>query len=95
MEEELRLDDSVLHRLVQILQEALLLGVDISDIMRQIRLVKDDEQSGVLVLSPAYKQMVKEHHAKLEAEAKVLQEERAMSGLIVVPDESEPDGGSN
>jgi hypothetical protein len=65
-----RLHDEVLQRFVQIFQEALLLGVDCSDIMRQVRVcaVEDD----VLVLTDEYRNLVKEHHQKLVEEAEML-----------------------
>lgn len=70
MTQELKLADSVLHRIVQILQEALLEGVDVSDLMRQIRLVKQDDDT--LVLSPEYEKQVTEMHEKLLKQAEEL-----------------------
>ena len=64
-----KLDDSVLHRVVQIVQEAFLTGVDCADIMRQIELTTQTEvdtknsSPAVLVLSEPYKAMVERQHA--------------------------------
>lgn len=57
-----KLADSVLHRIVQILQEALLTGVDCSDIMRQLELEQDSENPNSLVMTSDYKQLVKNQH---------------------------------
>lgn len=82
MSQEFKLADSVLHRVVQIVQEAMLTGVDASDIMRQIRLVHDTDDQAVAVLSPTYQTMVKEHHDKLVEEAEKLQASKQQSVLI-------------
>lgn len=63
-----KLDDSVLHRIVQIVQEAFLTGTDCADIMRQIEL---EDRGGImlgsnkLVLTEDYKQMVKRQHDEM------------------------------
>lgn len=63
-----KLDDSVLHRIVQIVQEAFLTGTDCADIMRQIEL---EDRGGLmighptLVLTEDYKQMVKRQHEEM------------------------------
>jgi hypothetical protein len=63
-----KLDDSVLHRIVQIVQEAFLTGVDCADIMRQIEL----EHKGGIAMGPAkltlteeYKELVKRQHEEM------------------------------
>lgn len=80
--DEMKLADSVLARFVQIIQEAMLLGIDCVDIMRQVRIVPDASDPHVLVLSEAYQRDVKQMHDKLMAE---LNEKRAQepSKLIV------------
>jgi len=60
-----RLADSVSARLVQIFQEAIMTGVDGADLLRQVRLVVDESDPDVLVLSPEYQKQVKESHEKL------------------------------
>lgn len=62
---ELKLSDQVLHRIVQIIQEALLLGVDCSDIMRQVRLSVSADDDSTLVLSEEYQKSVIAMHQKL------------------------------
>ncbi len=81
---EFKLADSVLHRVVQIVQEAFLTGVDCADIMRQIRLQVDDNDSNSLVLTSEYKKQVTEMHLKLEERAKELQEEQLKSKLVMM-----------
>jgi hypothetical protein len=56
------LDDSVLHRIVQIVQEAFLTGVDCADIMRQIEL---EPKGSSLVLTDGYKELVKRQHEEM------------------------------
>lgn len=59
-----KLSDSVLHRIVQIVQEAFLTGVDCADIMRQIEL-EEEYGTDKLVLTDAYKDMVKRQHEEM------------------------------
>ena len=73
---ELKLSDPVLHRIVQIIQEALLLGVDCSDIMRQIRLTTSSDDDSVLVLSDEYQKSVVAMHQKLLEEVMQKQPEK-------------------
>lgn len=73
---ELKLSDQVLHRIVQVIQEALLLGVDCSDIMRQIRLTTSSDDDSVLVLSDDYQKSVVAMHQKLLDEVMQKQEEK-------------------
>lgn len=64
--------DSVLHRLVQLLQVAMMTGVDIADPMRQVRMEPSADDPSVLVLTPAYEAQYKDMIAKLEAQADAL-----------------------
>jgi hypothetical protein len=68
-----KLDDSVLARVVQILQEGIILGEDITDHMRLMRLQVAGEDSNVLILTPQYKDFVADSHNKLLERAKELQ----------------------
>jgi hypothetical protein len=60
------LSDNVIARIVQILQEGLMTGTDITDHMRMIRVETDDE--GKLQLSADYVKQVNEGYEKLNAE---------------------------
>ena len=72
-EKNYRLDDSVLHRVVQIVQEGFMLGIDVADLMRQIRLTVDSTTDDtVLVLHPQYVSQVAEMHKKYLEEAERL-----------------------
>lgn len=87
---EMKFSDSVWHRVVQIVQEAILTGVDCSDLLRQVRIVPDETDPHVLVLSPDYERQVKEMHEKMLRQAKEIQS-AAVTGprFIINP------GGSN
>lgn len=61
----MKLADSVLHRIVQIVQEGMLMGVDVADIMRQVELRPDASDPHVLVLTEEYKEMVQKQHESL------------------------------
>ena len=77
-----KLADSVLHRIVQIVQEAMLTGTDCSDYFRQIDLVPDESSTGYLVLTTEYKQHVKDSHAKLLEQVEELQTKRSPSLIL-------------
>jgi hypothetical protein len=57
MQKQLKLSDDVLRRVLQLFQEAMLLGIDCTDLLRQISLVVSDDD--VLELSPEYAEVVK------------------------------------
>jgi hypothetical protein len=60
-----KLSDQVSMRLVQIFQEAVILGVDGADLLRQVRVVFDPAEADTLVLDPSYLRMVEDHHSRL------------------------------
>lgn len=68
---EYAISDSVIARIVQIIQEGMILGIDVSDLMRQIRVTAVD---GNLVLTDVYKQQVKDMHEKLLQQAEGLKQ---------------------
>ena len=59
-----KISDTVAMRFIQIFQEAVLLGVDGADLMRQVRLSVDSENPDTLVLDADYKKFVEETHQK-------------------------------
>lgn len=69
-----RLDDSVLARIVQIVQEGIILGNDVTDLMRQMRLEVSTETDSTLVLTQEYKDVVKRMHDQLLARAEELKQ---------------------
>lgn len=77
------LSDGVWHRVVCIVQEAILTGVDCADLLRQVRVVIDDSNEQTLVLSPEYARFVKEHHEKLVKEAEEHRIEQMQARLIL------------
>lgn len=81
-----KLSDGVLHRIIQILQEAMLLNIDVADLMRQIELRASDDDSSKLVLTHEYEEMIVAWHKKLVDDAEKLQSERETTkkGVLLV-----------
>lgn len=79
---DLRLSDSVWHRVVQIVQEAMLTGVDCADLLRQVRVVGDVEDPSCLVLSPEYQKQVREMHEKM---LQRVREEQSTHQKFIIP----------
>lgn len=80
--------DNVIARVAQILQEAMLLGVDVVDLMRQIEVEPThDVDSPMLELTKEYSQKVAEHHEKLLKRLEEMHENGDSSG------EDNKDGG--
>lgn len=69
-----KISDTVAMRMIQIFQEALLLGLDGADLMRQVRLVVDESNTDTLTLDPNYEKQVADMHAKYLAEAETLKQ---------------------
>lgn len=88
---DMKFADSVFHRLIQIVQEAMLSGVDCADLLRQVRVVPDETDPHVLVLSLDYQRQVKEMHDKMLQQARELQAQQAGNKFIITG----ADGDSN
>jgi hypothetical protein len=73
MTTEFKFADSVWHRVVQIVQESMLLGVDCADLLRQICVMPDEHQGNILVLSPAYEKQVRDMHTKMLTQAREIE----------------------
>jgi len=67
-----KLDDSVLRRIVQIVQEGFLMGTDVSDGMRMLRLSGSEKDESVLVLTEEYSKMIADQHDRLVEEVEEL-----------------------
>lgn len=67
-----RLTDGVWARVIQILQESMILGVDCSDLLRQVRVVDASNDPNALELCPEYVKQVEAMHEKLLKEAEEL-----------------------
>lgn len=80
---DMRFADSVWHRVVQIVQEAMLMGVDCADLLRQVRVVPDASDPNVLVLSADYQRQVKEMHDKMLQQARELQQQQTGNKFII------------
>jgi len=74
MSTKFKLHDTVLMRIVQILQEGLLTGTDIADHMRMLEL--EDNLDGTLIMTEAYKKMVDDNHEKMLEFAEKMQQEQ-------------------
>ena len=72
-----KISDSVAMRFIQIFQEAVIMGVDGADLMRQVRLIVDPESSDTVTLDPQYQSLVAEQHKKYLEEAEKLREQSA------------------
>lgn len=68
-----KISDSVAMRFIQIFQEAVLLGIDGADLMRQVRLVADEVDTNTMTLCPEYEKQVAEMHKKYLEDAALLQ----------------------
>jgi hypothetical protein len=79
MEKQFGLSDQVIARIAQIVQEGMLLGVDVVDLLRQVRvtaeLTDDSVETGQLILTNEYRRQVRSMHEQLVAEAERLQAE--------------------
>lgn len=85
---EFKFADSVWHRVVQIVQEAMLTGVDCADLLRQVAVVPDESDPNVLVLSSEYQKHVKATHQKMLNQAREIQAAQA-GNKFIIPDDSE------
>ena len=78
-----KISDSVAMRFIQIFQEAVLLGLDGADLMRQVRLVVDESAPDTVTLCPEYAQQVVEMHKKYLEDAEKLQGQLPTPNLIL------------
>lgn len=74
MSTKFKLHDTVLMRIVQILQEGLLTGTDIADHMRMLELEYNLDVT--LIMTEAYKKMVDDNHEKMLEFAEKMQQEQ-------------------
>ena len=63
-----KISDSVAMRFIQIFQEAILLGLDGADLMRQVRLSMSETEQDTLEVDLDYKKFVDESHQKYLAD---------------------------
>jgi hypothetical protein len=79
---EMKFADSVWHRVVCIVQEAMLTGVDCADLLRQVRVVTDPDTDS-LILSPEYQKQVREMHEKMLKQAREAQSAQSGNKFII------------
>jgi len=80
----LQFADSVWHRVIQIVQEAMMTGTDASDLLRQIRVMPDASDEHTLVLTPEYQQLVRESHEKLLKQARELEAKQSSNNKFII-----------
>lgn len=85
---EMKLADGVWHRVVQIVQEAMLSGVDCADLLRQVRVVQDPNDPTNLVLSSEYQRQVEKMHEKMLQQAREIQASQLGNKYIISGDGS-------
>lgn len=82
---EMKFADGVWHRVVQIVQEAMLTGVDCADLLRQVRVVPGPDDPHVLVLSEGYERQITEMHSEMLRRAREMQAVLPNKRFIVPP----------
>jgi len=78
-----KISDSVAMRFIQIFQEAVLMGLDGADLMRQVRLVVDESSPDTVTLCPKYEKQVFEMHKTYLEDAEKLKSQT--SDVIQTP----------
>lgn len=78
---ELVFEDQVWNRVVQIIQEGMLMGTDVTDLLRQIRV--EVGPKGDLVLTETYRTQVVEGYDRMVKEAERLKAEHAAKGIPI------------
>jgi low affinity Fe/Cu permease len=78
-----KISDAVAMRMIQIFQEALLLGVDGADLMRQVRVVVDEANPDTVTLDPSYESQVAEMHKKYLDEAETLKSKKDSQNVLI------------
>ena len=81
----MKFSDNVIGRIAQIVQEGMLLGIDVVDLMRQIEVepAHSIDGSQELELTAEYVRGVREQHEKLLAEAEARHDMRAESAKFL------------
>lgn len=79
-----KISDSVAMRMIQIFQEAIILGVDGADLMRQVRLVVDQTCPDTVTLDPSYEAQVVEMHKKYLEDAEKLASRTELTPKVVI-----------
>lgn len=77
-----KLSDSVIARIAQIVQEGIIMGVDVVDLLRQVEV--EPVGSGELVdLTREYVAQVRSNYEKLLDEAKEIQQNAASKSFVI------------
>lgn len=82
MPKKFKHSDDVWRRVVQVIQEAMIMNVDCVDLLRMIELQEDPDSTGELVLTLEYVKSVNQMHEKwLEEAAKLKQQQEIASAI--------------
>ena len=63
--------------MINIFQEAMLMGIDGADLFRQVRLVVDETNPDTLILDPEYEKLVERSFLKYLEDVQALQEKQS------------------
>ena len=78
-----KLSDTVLARLVQIVQEGMIFGTDVVDIMRMVEVEVDPNDPTMLVPNADYMKRVEEQYTKAVQDVEVLEHSRETTKLLI------------
>ena len=65
-----KFSDAIIGRILNVIQEAMLSGIDVLDLFRQMEVVPSPEDEHVLVLTPEYQKTVDRWHEEIEEDFK-------------------------
>ena len=82
MSQQLGLSDAVIARICQVVQECMLLGIDVVDLLRMIRVCPDTQNVNQLVLTPEYEKQVESMHDSWLERAEKLQLEQQENEVV-------------
>ena len=90
-----KLSDEVLGRIINILQEAMISGVDILDLFRMMQLTQSDEDENELTLTSDYRDSIKKWHDEITKMLEKRQEQFSDShgGILVGTGQTNECGG--
>ena len=90
-----KLSDEVLGRIINILQEAMISGVDILDLFRMMQLTQSEEDENELTLTDDYRESIKKWHNDIALMLEKRQEEYVDNhgGLLVGTGQTNECGG--
>ena len=94
-----KMSDAIIGRVISIIQESFISGVDVLDLFRQMEMQPDSTDEHVLVLTDEYKAVVDKWHEEIEGmlrerEAEAKAQGTDVKGVIAGTGETGHTGGS-